>query len=64
MKKTSYKDKTGKELVKALYEKRTTLRDMRFGTAGSKHKNTKEMVNIRKDIARIMTELNNKPSQE
>lgn len=58
MKKTSYKGKSVKDLTKALYEKRETLRNFRFGSAGSKSRNTKEGKNARKDIARIMTELN------
>jgi ribosomal protein L29 len=43
------------ELLKMLNEKRLTLRDIRFGTAGSKNKNVKEQRNIKKDIARINT---------
>ena len=58
MKKTSYKGKSVKDLTKALYEKRETLRNFRFGSAGPKSRNTKEGKNARKDIARIMTELN------
>ena len=57
-KKTSYKDKPKKDLIKSLYEKRVDLREYRFGSAGSKTRNTKESYNLRKEIARIMTELN------
>lgn len=60
MKKSSYSGKSREDLVKALYEKRSALRSVRFGTAGSKTRNTKEAKNHRKDIARIMTELNKK----
>ncbi|MEK7227605.1 MAG: 50S ribosomal protein L29 [Patescibacteria group bacterium] len=58
MKKNSYKGKSEKDLVKALYEEREKLRIFRFGTAGSKSKNIKEGVVAKKNIARIMTELN------
>lgn len=60
MKKTTYKDQSPKDLSKALYEKREALRVLRFGVAGSKAKNVKEASNLRKEIARIMTELNRK----
>jgi ribosomal protein L29 len=46
------------ELVKNLAEKRLALRNFRFGTAGSKMKNVKESWHMRKDIARILTEIN------
>ena len=58
MKKTTYSGKSKDELVKSLYEKRETLKSIRFGSAGSKSKNVKETSVVRKDIARIMTELN------
>lgn len=58
MKKTSYVGKNKEDLVKALYEKRASLRSFRFGEAGSKTRNVKEGSAIRKEIARIMTELN------
>lgn len=58
MKKTSYKDTKKEDLVKALYEKRDALRAFDFGVAGSRTRNVKERAGLRKDIARIMTELN------
>lgn len=57
MKKTSYIGQSAPDLKKALTEKRTSLRDFRFGTAGSKARNVKEGQKHRKDIARILTEL-------
>jgi len=48
--------KTEKDLEKELFNKRSALRDFRFGVSGSKHKNVKEGKNIKKDIARILTE--------
>lgn len=58
MKKTKYNSKAKEDLVKALYEKRDSLRAFRFGEAGSKTRNVKEGSAIKKDIARILTELN------
>ncbi|MEK7176093.1 MAG: 50S ribosomal protein L29 [Patescibacteria group bacterium] len=58
MKKTSYKGKSTKDLIKALYEEREKLRAFRFGSAGSKVKNVKVGSIAKKNIARIMTELN------
>jgi len=58
MKKTSYKGKQKDELAKALYEKREKLRAFNFGEAGSKTRDVKEGSGLKKDIARIMTELN------
>ena len=58
MKKTNYKDKSKQDLIKALMERREAFRKLRFGTAGSKNRNVKEGVGLRKEIARIMTELN------
>ena len=46
------------DLMKELEAKRLSLRDIRFGIAGSKSKNVKGQKMIRKDIARIKTVLN------
>ncbi len=54
------KGKSEKDLLKLLNEKREALRKFRFGISGSKTRNVKEGQNTRKDIARILTELNNK----
>jgi len=45
-------------LMKELTEKREALRGMRFNIAGSKIKNVREQRGAKKDIARILTELN------
>ena len=50
--------KSDADLVKLLRETREKLREYRFGTAGSKGKNTREPANLKNDIARILTELN------
>ena len=58
MKMKEISNKTVADLTKMLTEKREALRVSRFGSAGSKNKNVKESVSIRRDIARIMTSLN------
>lgn len=58
MKKIIYAGKSKQDLLKVLLEKREAFRKLRFGTAGSKARNVKEGASLRKDIARIMTELN------
>lgn len=50
-------EKTDIELEKLLGEKKAALRVFRFGFAGGKTKNTKEGRLLRKDIARILTEV-------
>lgn len=62
MKKISYKGKDGKDLLKTLFEKREDLRKLNFGTTGSKTRNVKKGSSLKKEIARIMTELNKKES--
>ena len=57
MKKTMYKDRPKEDLVKALGERCEALRKLRFGSTGSKPRNVKGRASMRKDIARIMTEL-------
>jgi len=51
------KGKTERELMKEAADKRVALRNFRFGTSGSKTRNVKEGMAIKKDIARILTEL-------
>lgn len=58
MKKISYSGKPKQDLIKALGERREALRELRFGSTGSKTRNVKAASGTRKDIARIMTELN------
>ncbi|MES3005732.1 MAG: 50S ribosomal protein L29 [Patescibacteria group bacterium] len=54
---SEYKGKSKKDLVKTLVEKRDALQNFRFGISGGKAKNVKEGRTIRKEIARIQTEL-------
>ncbi|MBX4215982.1 50S ribosomal protein L29 [Candidatus Parcubacteria bacterium] len=51
------KNKKADDLTKLLEEKREALRMFRFGVSGSKVKNMKEGRTLKREIARIMTEL-------
>ncbi|MFA5001027.1 MAG: 50S ribosomal protein L29 [Candidatus Paceibacterota bacterium] len=59
MKKLDLKTKSEAELKKLLIEKREVLSKFKFGISGSRTKNVKEGKNTRRDIARILTNLNN-----
>jgi len=50
-------DKNEKDLAKTISEKEVGLRTFRFGLSGSKTRNVREGRAIRKDIARLKTEL-------
>ncbi|MFA6253993.1 MAG: 50S ribosomal protein L29 [Candidatus Paceibacterota bacterium] len=58
MKKIDIKTKSETELKKLLIEKREVLSKFKFGISGSRTKNVKEGKNTRRDIARILTNLN------
>lgn len=60
MKKTDLQKKTEKELLKELGEKRTAIREFRFGMSGSKTRDTNIGKNSRRDVARVLTELNSR----
>ncbi len=55
---TEIKKKSAEDLMKALDEKREEIRAFRFDLAGSAKKNVKVSLLARKEIARILTELN------
>jgi len=54
---------SGDELIKMLGEKRESLRVFRFGVTGGKTKNVKEGRTLRKEIARILTELRHRNAE-
>ncbi len=58
MKKTDLKKSSVEDLRKEIVEKREALRLFRFGSAGSRSRNTREGRNLRKEIARLLTALN------
>ncbi len=45
------------DLKKSIADKRASLRVFRFGGAGSRTRNVREGRGLRKDIARILTEI-------
>ncbi len=53
----SIKTQSDKDLEKTVLEKRGVLRDARFNAAGSKTKNVREQRTVKREIARILTEL-------
>lgn len=55
---TEYKKKNVEDLIKFLDEKREAIRAFRFDVSGSAKKNVKESGSNRKEVARILTELN------
>lgn len=52
-----FKKYSVEDLHKEIAEKREALRTFRFGGAGSRTRNVREGRNLRKEIARMMTEL-------
>ena len=54
--------KSEKELLETLESKRKALWDFRFGVSGSKERNVKEGMQLRRDIARILTEVSGRRS--
>lgn len=56
-KKTNYKEKNIEELTKMLAEKREEYRTIRFQGAGARSKDSNGSTKVRKEIARIKTEL-------
>ena len=53
------KDKKPAELQKLIEERNTSLREFRFGLSGGKVKDVKGAKNMRKDVARALTIINN-----
>lgn len=54
------KTKSKNELKRLLLEKREALRRFRFQLSSGKSKNIKEGRNLRREIAKILTEINKK----
>jgi len=52
------KEAGSEALMKMLIEKREALKNFRFGISGAKVKNVKASSSIKRDIARILTKLN------
>jgi len=60
MKTAELNDKTKEELEKMVKEEKEKLRQLKFDLAAGKVKNIKEIRQIRKDVARILTRINKK----
>lgn len=56
----SLRKKSVTDLTKLLVQKQEALRDFRFGEAGGRTRNVREGRNLKHDIARIKTVLNEK----
>jgi ribosomal protein L29 len=54
---TDFKKYSVEDLHKGIAEKRESLRSFRFGGAGSRTRNVREGRTLKRDIARMMTEL-------
>lgn len=54
----SLKEKKIEELMKDLATRREELRGIRFNIAGSKARNVKQSKALRREVARILTEIN------
>lgn len=52
-----FEKETAETLQKMITDKREALRVFRFEGAGSRRRNVREARNLRKEIARVMTEL-------
>lgn len=55
---SDFASKSDKELQKELREKREAVREYRFAITGTQETKPHEVQKMRKDIARILTELN------
>ena len=55
---TDTKNTKKEDVIKKVVQLKKKLQEFRFGTSGSKVRNTKEGVNDRKEIARLLTEIN------
>lgn len=57
-KKENFKNMKMDELKKKLVDLEESIRISRFKAEGSKSKNVKESTNLRKQVARVLTEIN------
>ena len=64
MKINKLKEKSNKDLTISLEEKRRELRALRFSLAARKLKNTGKIQETKKDIAQILTVINQPSSKE
>jgi ribosomal protein L29 len=62
-KKENLKDMKGDELKKKLLELEEQIRILRFKAEGSKSKNVKQVGSLKKQIARVLTQINTSHKQ-
>lgn len=62
MKYTEFAQKSTDELMKILYDSRERLRQLRFDLSAGKVKNVREIRQIKKDIAKILTSIKTRKS--
>ncbi len=52
------------ELTKRIFEAKKEIQEFRFSSAGSREKNTKKARELKKEIARLNTELNKRKHEQ
>lgn len=57
-------NKSNEEIQKQVIDMRESLRSFRFGGAGSRSRNVREGRTLRRDIARLLTELSKRKKAE
>jgi ribosomal protein L29 len=60
----SFKEMNREDLKKELVSLKENLRMIHFKAEGSRSKNVKEAANLKKEIARVLTELNSNNKKE
>ncbi len=58
------KDKSESELQELLRQERAKLRELRFQVLSEQYKQVREVRTVRKNIARILTELNSRKNKK
>ena len=58
------KKMTKGNIEKEIAQKREALRSFRFGESGGRSRNVREGRNLRRDIARLLTELNARVAED
>jgi ribosomal protein L29 len=61
---SDFKEWSTEDLSKEVADKREALRSFRFGESGGRTRNVREGRNLRREIARMMTELNSRRTQK
>ncbi|MFA5751372.1 MAG: 50S ribosomal protein L29 [Candidatus Paceibacterota bacterium] len=62
-KKNNLKETKIEDLKKRLHELEEKKRNLKFKMEGAKSKNVKEMMTLRREVARILTEINSRENK-